>query len=70
MVIEFDGEQHERPVTFGGMSKDRALKIYEETKQRDKLKNKYCKENNIELLRIPYSKLNSINKILKRKFNV
>ena len=31
---------------------------------RDKIKNKFCKENNIKLIRIPYWKKNNINIIL------
>lgn len=49
-LIEFDGEQHFNPVDFfGGEEK---FKIQQE---RDNNKNEYCKNNNIPLLRIPYS---------------
>lgn len=48
-LIEFDGEQHFKPVErFGGEEK---FLIQQE---RDARKNKYCKDNNIPLLRIPY----------------
>lgn len=48
-LIEYDGIQHFKPVEyFGG---ERALK---EIKFRDKLKNSFCKQNNIPLIRIPY----------------
>lgn len=50
-AIEYDGEQHYKPSNkFGG---EDALKI---TKYRDRLKDKYCRENNITLIRIPYTK--------------
>jgi len=50
MCIEFDGRQHfESVINFGG---EEQLK---KTQQNDKIKNKYCKENNIKLLRIKYT---------------
>ena len=49
-LIEYDGEQHFRPVEiFGGEEK------YKIQIERDERKNKYCKEHNIPLLRIPYT---------------
>lgn len=45
-LIEFDGEQHFKDVpSWGG------LKLQQ---QRDEIKNNYCKEKNIPLIRIPY----------------
>jgi very-short-patch-repair endonuclease len=58
-IVEYDGEQHYHPV-FG----EKELTIQ---KQRDSLKNKYCEENNINIIRIPYWKKKSIEKILKNK---
>lgn len=49
VLIEYDGEQHFESVEFWGG--DEGLKI---TQQRDQLKNKYCVDNNIPLIRIPY----------------
>lgn len=50
--IEVDGGQHYRPVALWGGEDN--FKI---TKLRDELKNEYCKNNNINLIRIPYWKL-------------
>ncbi|WLV25849.1 hypothetical protein QR721_06510 [Aciduricibacillus chroicocephali] len=48
-LIEFDGEQHFKPVHhFGGEEN------YQLTQKRDEIKNKYCQDNNLELIRIPY----------------
>ena len=47
-AIEFDGEQHFR-YTSGGWSCD-----LEEIKRRDDIKNQYCWDNNIPLIRIPW----------------
>ena len=49
--IEFDGIQHYEPVEhFGGQES------YDYTVKHDKIKNEYCKNNGILLLRIPYYK--------------
>lgn len=48
-VIEYDGEQHFRSVDFFGGEDE-----FEIRKQRDAIKNNYCKEHNIHLIRIPY----------------
>lgn len=52
--IEYDGEQHYRPVDFSGKGTVYAIKEFELTKKRDGIKNKYCRDNNINLIRIPY----------------
>jgi hypothetical protein len=60
--IEYDGQQHFKPIgIFGG---DKVFKII---KKHDKIKNNYCKNNNIVLIRISYKFFNSIEKILDGK---
>lgn len=54
-IIEYDGEQHFSPIqVFGGEEQ------CNKTKQHDNFKNQWCKENNIPLIRIPYTHLNEI----------
>lgn len=54
-LIEYDGEQHFIAVeAWGGEEK---LKLQQE---RDKNKNQWCKENNIRLIRIPYTEYNKL----------
>lgn len=61
-LIEFDGLQHYQAVeSFGGE------KAYKSTVMRDKIKNRYCKENNIKLIRIPYWKIDKINELLNNE---
>jgi len=49
--IEYDGGQHYRPIDyFGGQES------FEITVKHDNMKNEYCKNNGIPLLRIPYFK--------------
>lgn len=53
-LIEIDGEGHYYPCNFNQISEEDALKTFNITKKHDEIKNKYCKDNNIQLLRIPY----------------
>jgi hypothetical protein len=41
------------------------IKGFEQVKYLDEIKNKYCLDNNINILRIPYTKFNNIEKILE-----
>lgn len=52
-LIEFDGIQHFKPQEYFTHS-------LEETQQNDRIKNEYCKLNNIPLVRIPYWKRDKI----------
>ena len=61
-VIEYDGKQHFKPVDiFGGQDG------FEETQLHDQIKTQYCKDNNIELIRIPYWEKDNIEEILNHK---
>lgn len=59
LIIEFDGEQHYSPV--------RGEESYNSTVRHDKIKNQYCLNNDIDLLRIPYWDGNNIDDIIKNK---
>lgn len=56
ICIEFDGRQHFEPVDFAGKGNEWAEEQFIKTKKHDEIKTKYCKDNNIHLLRIPYFK--------------
>lgn len=70
LVIEYDGEQHFKPVKFGNYSDIEAKEVFEKTKQNDELKNKLCEENNVEILRISYIEYSDIENILNNRFKV
>lgn len=53
-AIEVDGRQHYQPTAFGELSEEKVKQNYEEMKIRDEIKNNFCKDNSIKLLRIPY----------------
>lgn len=69
VLIEYDGEQHYRPVTFGGITYEEAVGKLKLTQHRDSIKNEYCKQNNIPLLRIPYWGFNNIEQILTNELS-
>ena len=50
LLIEYDGKQHFEPIEFFGGKTE-----FEKQLRRDKIKNRYAAENNIPLLRIPYT---------------
>jgi hypothetical protein len=54
ILIEYDGEQHYRPVNFGGISDEDAYKNFLKTQYHDSIKTQYCEANNIPLIRVPY----------------
>ena len=65
ILIEYDGEQHYKPIDlFGGEEN------FKYTKQNDNIKNKYCNDNNIKLIRIPYWDFNNIEEILNKELKV
>jgi len=64
VLIEFDGAQH-----FRWIKGLQTRKNFKRTQYYDKLKNEYCKNNNIPLLRIPYWSFDNIEQILDDYFS-
>lgn len=62
ICIEYDGIQHFEPVDFASKGEEWARKMFENTKKHDEIKNNYCLEHGIKLLRIKYTE--DINKKL------
>ena len=62
ICIEFDGKQHYEPIAyFGGEDKFKISKI------KDDIKDKYCLDNNIKLIRISHKYFSNIENILKKE---
>jgi len=55
IIVEYDGEQHFRPISFGCRDLNKVNELFERTKKKDKLDIDFCRENNIILHRIKYS---------------
>ena len=47
--IEFQGEQHFKPIDFGGYGKEKSVLLFEDNKIRDTKKKDICKKNGIKL---------------------
>lgn len=61
MIIEFDGRQH-------FCETDYFTYDFEKTKRHDDIKNSYCLNKGIKIIRIPYTKINKISSILDKIF--
>ena len=66
-LIEYQGEQHEKPVDFDGLGMKHAKEQFKQQKEHDKRKRQYAKDNNINLLEIWYWDYDNIEKILNNK---
>lgn len=62
IVIEYDGEGHYYPIPR--RKGDDGIYNLKRTQMHDKIKNDYCKNNNIRLIRIPYWEQNNIEEYL------
>ena len=61
-IIEFDGKQHFESIkNWGGIDK------LNDVTRKDNIKNKYCEDNNIKLIRIPYWDFDNIEYIIRKE---
>ena len=68
-ACEYDGECHYMPIDYAGKGKEWAEESLAITKKRDEIKNIYCKEHNIPLIRIPYTEKENMEDYLINKMN-
>ena len=61
LIIEFDGRHHFEEKGRGN---------HEITVKHDEIKNQYCKDNDINLLRIPYWEGSNIENIISTQLNL
>ena len=62
VLIEYDGEHHYLPVNFNNCNN--GIDIYLSTKKHDKMKDEFCIQNHIPLIRIPYTQINNLESYL------
>jgi hypothetical protein len=67
-IIEFDGIQHFQPTSFAASCN--AEEHFKGTNRRDKMKNKYCADNKISILRICYLDVENVTGITINFLNV
>lgn len=65
MAIEYNGKQHYKPVDYFGGNKG-----FVSTVKHDEMKYQYCKENDIDILIIPYWEYDNIENILIKQLNL
>lgn len=67
ICIEFDGRQHYEPCNFtsSAQTQETKMKNLSEIQYRDNIKNLYCKQYNIQLIRIKYTDKENIYNILE-----
>ena len=64
-IIEYNGEQHYKPVDlWGGEEK------LESQQERDSALRQYCKEHKVKLIEIPFSRFDDIELILSKKLKI
>jgi hypothetical protein len=66
ILCEYDGELHYRPYH---KAKESQQKL-EDCQRRDLIKTKYCEDNNIKLIRIPYWEFKNIDTILSKELKL
>lgn len=67
--IEYDGEQHSRPVDFAGRGQKWAERQFRRVQRNDAIKTEYCRANDIPLIRIDYTQFDEIEAILDRELS-
>lgn len=65
LCVEYQGEQHYRPMGYFG-----GEKTFSDTCRRDEIKREFCKQNGIDLLDIPYFEFDDIEGILRVEFGL
>lgn len=69
IAIEYDGKQHFEPVDWGFHDEELMIANFDDLQKRDGIKNKYCEDNGIKLIRIPYTEFDNIEMILSENLN-
>lgn len=64
LLIEYQGEQHYKPIRRGHMSEEEAIEQLRLVQYHDKIKYEYCLSHNIPLICIPYWEQNNIGEFI------
>lgn len=64
LLIEYQGEQHEKPIDFKGLGKKYAKEQFKTQQEHDRRKKDYAQNNNIKLLEIWHYDFDNISSIL------
>ena len=69
ILIEYDGQFHFKPININ-KNKEESIESFQKTKENDKIKNKYCLKNNLNLLRISYWDFDNIEIIIENYLKI
>lgn len=58
LCVEYDGPQHFSPIKFGSQTDEDAQRNFEITQKHDSIKTAFCENNNVDLIRIPFTDKN------------
>lgn len=64
ILIEYDGEQHYKPIRRGNTEHDSGETLLKYTHKHDLIKTEYCKTHGIPLIRIPYWEADNMESFL------
>lgn len=67
LLIEYQGEQHYRPIDFKGLGETDAQKQFFRQQEHDRRKRIYAQKHKIKLIEIPYWNFDNIESILSNK---
>jgi len=70
IAIEYDGEQHFKPVKFGGISDEKATRNFEYIKKMDRLKTSKIINEGIIFIRFKYTDNITLESVAKYLFNL
>jgi len=70
LLIEYQGDQHEKPIDFKGKGKKYAEEQFEIQKEHDKRKKEYALQNGYNFLEIWYWEFDNIEEIINNYINV
>jgi len=70
VLVEYDGEGHYKPIRRGKMTDEDALENLQYIQKHDVIKTKYCEDNNIPLIRIPYWEKDNMEYFLFNKLKL
>ena len=69
LIIEYDGIQHFKPIRFSySITIEESIESFKQQQIRDKEKELWCLKNCVKLLRIKYTQVNNIERILDETF--
>lgn len=69
IIIECDGEQHEKATKFFKQTEEEMNESFSKLKEHDNLKNKFCEEYDYKMIRIKYNQIKNIKEILKTELS-